>query len=390
VDTPPYWVSRESSEIVFAIDSQLQKICLAAAPVPQISERRPRDFLSNESFWSAAGAELLRPGYRVKLMRFDVLEWFPRSPGLFHTRRAADLRRWALEKGRIDARDSELAIGVAARPPSVDSPNVIHSLDGKYAMLEGGYGCVRLRPQPTTDGDLWYFSASSNSVAHEGIPIGLSNEQYGRIIDEIAHCGKITVDIEGIITVTPTCLTPLYDDVPHIPQIFVRATEVLLQKPRSDQIPRASAAVSFRLNGPENELGEDGRDSAVAFVEFNPGANGNLRQRLDWLSGYVDQHTGTVVTDFDETVTRFPGAVFSLEKVVSGGLIRSEIMDLFEKSWIGDSIRNRYGSIESFTTELLEDQQRLHQTAAQSRAITESDSRRPGEEGSASGGHRRS
>jgi hypothetical protein len=65
---------------------------------------------------------------------------------------------------------------------------------------------------------------------------------------------------------------------------------------------------------------------SASYVSFIPGSNGTLSQGLDWLDYYVENlHYGTILTDFDEQMTRFPHAVFSLHKIANGTLDATEI-----------------------------------------------------------------
>ena len=67
----------------------------------------------------------------------------------------------------------------------------------------------------------------------------------------------------------------------------------------------------------------------ATYIDFIPGSTGNLSQRLDWPNHYVrNLHDGTILTDFDEQMTRFPNAVFSLDKIASGTIDRSEISNV--------------------------------------------------------------
>jgi hypothetical protein len=63
-----------------------------------------------------------------------------------------------------------------------------------------------------------------------------------------------------------------------------------------------------------------------------------LERRLPWLDYYVSTlHEGTIVTDFDEQMTRFSGAVFSLDKVSNGRLNHSEVATITNNISIGNA-----------------------------------------------------
>ena len=94
-----------------------------------------RAFADNASIWNSVIAEQVRSEMRVKLESFLLLEWFPRSPGLFHTPRALDARREAML--HIDGRYDRRGTG--------DHTFVLLP-EGKFSMLQGGVGCIRLKP----------------------------------------------------------------------------------------------------------------------------------------------------------------------------------------------------------------------------------------------------
>jgi hypothetical protein len=55
------------------------------------------NFASNQILWEAILSELLHSGSTITLENFLLFEWFPRSPGLYYTRRAEWSRQNALD-----------------------------------------------------------------------------------------------------------------------------------------------------------------------------------------------------------------------------------------------------------------------------------------------------
>src|ERR1700709_1832968 len=137
----PLWVSQERQEVSVAIDSQLQKAWLSPGPLSETADDMGGECLTysrNEEFWSDALTEGgLRARRRVKLEGFAVLEWFPLSPGLFHTDEASDSREFALKYGRVNNADSfSIAVDNVAYAwhSQSDGPRIVHTLHGKRAM----------------------------------------------------------------------------------------------------------------------------------------------------------------------------------------------------------------------------------------------------------------
>jgi hypothetical protein len=126
----------------------------------------------------------------------------------------------------------------------------------------------------------------------------------------------------------------LYGDYTGVPYLYLLVSELLpYQSAGAMQQgpPIASAAVLFRAEEPRSAIN-------AAYISFVAGRNGTLTQRVPWLQHYVDAlHDGTVITDFDEQMTRFPHAVFSLEKVATGTLDESEIAGIATNLRINDA-----------------------------------------------------
>lgn len=94
----------------------------------------------------------------------------------------------------------------------------------------------------------------------------------------------------------------------------------------SKESHRVSVAVSFLSN-------YEGKSNFYAsYVTFYPNVQGSLKSRTEWLENvYVKgMYQGKIVTDFDQQMTRFRGATFSLEKIMNNKLLRSEVTGFVE------------------------------------------------------------
>lgn len=338
------WISGRQAETSIAIESQLATANILFVDREQRradSDRQYLEFHDNRQFWESART-VLRARHRIVLRDFAVLEWFPRSPGLFHTEHAARRRQEAEENRRLD--------------PSLGSRESIEIYDpyGKIAMLEGGLGCVRLREKETEEGELWFFTASSNAIAHEGIPIGVPNEIYDDVIDEIKHEGAVLARLQGQLCFIPSPLTVLYSQTPNVPHLYLKIDSLKRTGLRlSDRAlsPVASGAVVFGAK--DHDKYQD------AYVEFTPGARGNIERRVEWLQEYVSHHgNGKILTDFDEQATTYTNAVFSLRKIFDGRLDLRQIGNLIDDD--GDTLgatvgfkRNMFvGNLQILTTRM--------------------------------------
>ena len=104
-----------------------------AAPV-----RAPAIFSSDEGFWQQVLSGQLAAGMTVTLDRFDVLDWFPRAPGLYQTPFARSVRQDAL-RFREPALE-QTKKGVRREPSAAADYTVVLKPQGKLSMLEGGVG----------------------------------------------------------------------------------------------------------------------------------------------------------------------------------------------------------------------------------------------------------
>jgi hypothetical protein len=307
-------------DIADGVDAQLATSTLLMPPVT-LPPGSDRHFHNTANFWRALLSERVRARRTVVLHDVLLSEWFPRSPGLFHTEYAAHARRAAQGHIMQLADEQERALyGTRLHP----SP-VVYDLYGKREMLRGGIGCIRLSRRQTPDGPLWFMSASTSGSAEEGVPVALTDADYERYIDAITEHGALPCTITGKLTVLPDSLLSLYQDYIGVPRLYVLVEEVSLGRsitPLQQGHPIASATVIFATDEPWPQV-------CATFVYFIPGGNGTVTQSVPWLEYYVHElHGGKVITDFDEQVTRFPHAVFSLQKIANGDLREAELRDV--------------------------------------------------------------
>jgi hypothetical protein len=168
------------------------------------------------------------------------------------------------------------------------------------------------------------MSASSTPVAHEGFPIALPEHYFTQCIDQVAALGALPCSLVGKLQFVPDCLEGIYGDYAPVPQLYLMVDELCpasASRGRPATPARVSVAVSF-------ESAYEGRPEMYAsYVTFYPGQPGSLQSRADWLENtYVKgMYQGRIVTDFDEQMRRFRGAVFSLHKVLNDQITFREV-----------------------------------------------------------------
>lgn len=324
------------------IESQLATSVLALSPVP-LPQTADRHFRTTEEFWRDVLLERARARRTVTLHDVFLSEWFPRSPGLYYT----ELGRLARSRARkyiMPLTEEQRAIYESSHPPDpvvydvYDLPRLdpaVYTLPGKEQMLRGGIGCIRLNRRLTTEGPLWFMSASTTLFADQGVPLAVTDADYERHIDEITERGVVRCTVTGKLMVLPDSLLSLYRDYTGVPRLYVLVEELTPADTTIDlkKRPTVSVAVMFTADDPWSRLRQ--RVNA-AYVSFAPGRHGDLVLRLQWLDYYVAcLNRGAVITDFDEQMTRFPNAVFSLEKVMNGSLRRSELTSIADTLGVG-------------------------------------------------------
>lgn len=267
----------------------------------------------NNELWEAILLERVRAPMRVVLDSFFLFEWMPRSPGLFYTPDAVRARREA-----------------ARYIMKVDEGMVVYSPKGKQSMLDGGLGCLRLKPV----GDLWFLGASSTATAHEGIPIAMDDDLYQSCIDEIAERGALVRDVHGQLTFMPEELERLYTDYREVPKVYLRVTE--LRKPTHPQ-SRSTAGLTVSVAASFEGTWEERRGVYATYASLNPGAPDSFRETVEWLEqDYVRRmHDGIILTDFDQQRSHFANAPFSLAKVMAGTLQPAEVQAALARLGIG-------------------------------------------------------
>lgn len=265
---------------------------------PGSTALRARDlrFQSNEEFWRA----LLR-GERlalrwVELRHFQVVDWFPRTPGLYHTPRA----RQAREEARAYIYEEN---GIRIYKPR-----------GKTHMIEGGIGSLRFKPLIIGGDEFWLCTATSDGNCHSGVPLAIPNLLTGPAYLHPLHHYKIT----GQVRFLPEFLEHHFYHMTKIPQIYVLVDSIeRLDIGRGKEMPVRITPMVFFTAG--EQLGLSERDN-VTYVTCYSDSFDELDRAAEWLEWYIEQYGGEIITNFDEQRPIFEYAPFSLQNVITGNL----------------------------------------------------------------------
>lgn len=183
-------------------------------------------------------------------------------------------------------------------------------------MVSGGIGTNRTLSHETQNGSYRILCATSSGVCDAGIPIVCINDVYSKIQEPLIENSGIEVNIKGTLVELPFSIDQIL--VPargielnqtlkdwlstalHIPRYFILVESSLqVKKYISDFHLRASAWTLF-----DREV-DNGIIPSFTYATFNPGKSSSLEKASDFITKYVNDHSGvTIYTDFDEHVRR--------------------------------------------------------------------------------------
>lgn len=256
-------------------------------------------FNSNAEFWRSildrVPGERNRIGLRwVELVGFQIVDWFPRTPGLYHMR------------------DAKYAREEAEKYVHEQNGIVFYEPRGKMHMMEGGLGSIRFRPINLMGNEFWLCTATSDNHCHSGVPVAIPNELFNDIDFAFYRLSKIT----GQVRFLPDFLEEHFGHWRRIPQIYIEVDSI--SPLAKEKIPSAkvtpmiffSAGREMQLRGTEN----------VTYVTYRADSLSEANEAVEWLEWYVDKYGGDILTNFDQQQPTFANAPFSLQHVMSGRL----------------------------------------------------------------------
>ena len=279
------------------------------AAQPQVAAVARREYSNDETLWRDLRMGPLREHGSIVLHGFRLFDYVPRAPGLYHDERARYAREEAFRF--IDDRLGESPAQIEAS--AARDYRVVFAPTGKQSMLDGGVGCVRLKPIVVEGRVHMLMSATSSDEAHRGIPVAVPEEQFIELADPIGINGAVVCDLQGRLAAVPPELVGLFGDSPGCPRLYVRVDAMRIREDLPPPTrPQVSVAVSFtsdyeRRNG-----------IYASYVTFTPGDNSSFDRALTWLNDvYVEGgYQGKIITDFDQSRSWFPGAALSLRAVM--------------------------------------------------------------------------
>jgi hypothetical protein len=261
------------------------------------NEAKDLQFNSNEQFWESVlssryGARN-RIGLRwVELNGFQLIDWFPRTPGLYHTP------------------DAGYARHEAEHYVSEQNGILFYEPRGKTHMMQGGIGSVRFKPISIKDNDYWMCTATSDTYCHSGIPIAIPNKLMEKV--DFNRLFKVV----GQVRFLPEFLERYLNHMSGIPQIYVEVDNIIELGNEKKTSVKITPMVFFSAG---REMGLDTKEN-VTYVTCKADATHELSSAIEWLEWYADRYDGKIITNFDQQEPIFANAPFSLQNVMNGKL----------------------------------------------------------------------
>lgn len=315
---------------------------LLAMPESRHSGQAGPSFETNEDVWRSILGQQVSAGLTVILRRFQVMDWFPRSPGLYYTPQADRARMEAFQYlhpgfDRSPIRDHDHRAGNARQRDYT----VVFKPPGKQSMLEGGVGSIRLKPITMFGEPHWLTTASSDGVTHRGFPIAIPRRLYAPLLGQIHHRGAVCLILTGDLEFVPDPFSRLFDHAVMVPRLLLRVTALEHAEPTAVSL-ETSVAASFL-----SDYQGGGPNVYATYVTFRPDVKGAFEDAVAWMKNdYVEgEYRGRIITDFDQTRTIFPEARLALSKVMDRLVTRGDLRETIE-------LMHASASVDSYFDEL--------------------------------------
>jgi TIR domain len=299
-------------------------------------------YRTNEDAWHDIIGERVFAGQDIVLERFQIMDWFPRAPGLYHTRDAAWAREMAFEHMHPTLSNSPVNNRKSHEAPRVaDDYTVVFTPEGKLSMLEGGIGCIRLKPIQIEGASHWLITATSDGTVHCGVPIAVPLRIYRQLSPLMRDRGSASATITGQICFLDDPISRVFDRYAGVPKVYLKVSEIELCDYEHVELG-ASVAVSFVSDYQH-------RPSVyTTYVTFEPNIRGSFEEAISWMkTKYVEgEYEGRIITDFDQTKTVFPEARLALASVMDREITRGGLRESIELMHATASVDHYFSEIE--------------------------------------------
>ncbi len=291
----------EDLAIQFLLDhirnANLQRTADAQAHAPDLV------FSSNRDFWMSVLNSSHTALKWVSLLHFQITDWFPRTPGLYHTSQAAFEREEAEKYIRKED-------GVYFYDPR-----------GKAHMINGGIGSVRFKPLNLMGQEYWLCAATSDGYCHSGVPLAIPT----RLMEYNDFNFENFFRITGQIKFLPDFLEHYFYHTHHIPQIYLSVDSIEISGREKIKDIEITPMVFFAR---ENEEWHNRSTGSVTYVRCKTKSPSELDRAGDWITQYVGRYHGEIITNFDQQRPIFQNAPFSLQNIMDGQINERALRNL--------------------------------------------------------------
>jgi hypothetical protein len=258
-------------------------------------------FDSNQGFWHSMIRIQLAALNWVELKHFQIVDWFPRTPGLYHTHEAQEQRR------------------MAERYVSEENGILFYEPHGKGHMINGGIGSVRFKPIMIQGEDCWLSTATSDGICHSGVPLAIPNY----LMKNIDLTKNNFYNILGQVKFLPEFLEHHFHHLSRIPQIYVLVDKVEgISSSSGSRLSVEITPIVFFEGGHRMSL--ESREN-VTYVRCSANSLEELDQAANWLQWYSNRYDGEIITNFDQQRPLFADVPFSLQNIMGGRVDRNRL-----------------------------------------------------------------
>ena len=271
-------------------------------PTPKNTRKiKDKEFISNESFWDDVLNEKTRALNWIVLNNFQIVDWYPRSPGVYHTDKARSLRSDAEKYYREEN-------GIYFYEPH-----------GKRLMINGGVGSVRFKSLKIDNEDCWLGTATSDGYCHSGVPLVIPN----RIVEVFGFDTTIKFNLYGQIRFLPDFFEKTFSHLSDVPQVYVFIEK--LEKVSSAKNPVFITPTVFFTSKLREHYHNEG---LVTYVRCQSSSRSAINQAIHWLEDYTTKYDGDIITNFDQQRSAFRNAPFSLQNLMEGSIHEDALQNL--------------------------------------------------------------
>jgi hypothetical protein len=253
-----------------------------------------KSFTRNEVFW----AEILNTtryyNYRnVLLERFQIIDWFPRSPGLTFT---------------LDAIKALKEAEQYREPGS----KFVYQPYGKEMALKGGVGSYRFNPFEYQGSKYCLCTATSDGFCHTGIPLAIPLDWMEQI--DFSANYKIVGRYQPI----DAPIDKYFTHVSKLPKFYFVVED--LEPTGKAYEPVWVTPVVFM----QHEIGE----KLASYYTCKADDPKALDDASTWLQDYAHRYNSQIVTDYDQQRPAFANVPFSLQNVMAGSVSLQQLLDV--------------------------------------------------------------